>query len=169
MTPRSLWKRLRFWVVIYTGAFLVVAYTLIPKHADLWLQIRIQNQSWDSLKQVQLAVSDRSGQVLATADVDLSTGYDSSSNNKGYLTGSEGWYADVTEKMLEAAKDGLIVSISAPRCRPKEFEVSRRDIGSSYDFPRVQLGGHGTGFHAAAMHYQLYRTLDLDCERPAAG
>lgn len=167
MTHRSLWKRLRFWIAINIGAFFTVAYTLIPKSTDFWLQIHIQNQNWDSLKAVQLAVSDRARQVLATADVDLSTGYDN--NNRHYLTGSEGWYADVAEKMLETAKNGLMISITAPHCRPKELEIVRRDIGRSYDFPRVQLGGHGNGFHAASMHYRIYRDLDLECERAPAG
>lgn len=158
-------KWLRFGVVIYICAFLLVAYVLIPKSTDLWLQVRIQNQDWDSLKEVQLAVSDHSRQVLATAKVSLSTAHE---NGRSQLTGSEGWYAEVAETILDASNKGLIVSISAPHCQPKEFDVRRRDIGSSYDLPDLQLGGHGHGFHVAAMHHRLYRTLDLDCAPPAA-
>ena len=80
------------------------------------------------------------------------------------MAGREGWYTDVTEKLLEASNEGLIVLIGAPQCKPAEFEIRRSDISSSYDPPRFQLGGHGTGYHVAAMHDQSSDSLDLDCD-----
>ena len=127
-------KRRLFWIAALFLLLLVV-YTAFPRRAEMWWRISIRNQSWDTLKVVQMSVADRSKQVLATATLDLYTSYE---DGLRQVAGREGWYTDVTEKLLEASNEGLIVSISAPQCKPAEFEIRRSDISSSYDPPRFQ-------------------------------
>ena len=153
-------KRRLFWIAALF-LLLLVAYTAFPRRAEMWWRISIRNQSWDTLKVVQMSVADRSKQVLATATLDLHTSYE---DGLRQVAGMEGWYTEVTEKILKASNEGLIVSISAPQCKPAAFEIRRSDIRSSYDPPYFQTGGHGTGYHVAAMHYRFSRSLDLDCE-----
>jgi hypothetical protein len=117
--------------------------------------------TWDTLKEVQVTVFDGARQVLVTTKLELSTDY---KDGVRQVSGNAGWYTDIAEKILNASHDGLIVSIGSPYCKPKEFGMNRDDIKSSYDPPRLQFGGHGTGHHGAAMHYRFSRTLDLDCE-----
>jgi hypothetical protein len=152
--------RRQIWVVIVSCTILIVAYVLFPRRTDLWLHIRIRNQSWDTLKEAQLTLTDRSRQVLASAKLELSTAYDTDGR---HVSGIAGRYGDAAERILDASETGLVVSISAAGCKPVELEVSRSDIGASYDPPYLQLGGHGTGYHSGAMHYRLYRSLDLEC------
>jgi hypothetical protein len=128
----------------------------------MWLRVLIRNQTWDTLKEVHLAVSDRSARVLVTAPLDLHTTYEGGMRQQ--VAGNEGWHDAVAETILDASNDGLVVSISAPGCKPSACEIRREDIGSSYDPPRFQIGGHGTGYHVAAMHYRLSCSLDLDCD-----
>lgn len=157
----GLWRLRRFWVALLIGSVAILGYGLIPRRADIWLQIRVRNQQWDELKEVQLSISDRSGLVVPAATLALSTAYD---NGVRQLSGITGWDTDVAEQIVAASNNGLMVAISSPHCRPVEFEMRRNDISRSYDLPSVQLGGHGNGFRVAAMHYRFSRSLDLECE-----
>ena len=151
----------QFWVALLTCSVAIAGYGLLPRRTDIWLQIRVRNQQWDELKDVQLSVSDRSGLVVPAATLALSTAYD---NGVRELSGIAGWDTDVAERIVEASNNELMVAISSPHCKPVEFEIRRNDISRSYDLPSVQFGGHGNGFRVAAMHYRFSRSLELECE-----
>lgn len=153
-------RRQRFWAALFICVLIIGFYSFTPQRSDMWAQISIRYYTWDTLKEVQVTVFDGSKQVLATTKLELSTDY---KDGVRQLSGNAGWYTDVAERIL-TSHDGLIVSIGSPYCEPKEFGINRGDIKSSYDPPRLQFGGHGTGYHGAAMHYRFSRTIDLDCE-----
>ena len=90
-------KRRLFWIAALLLLLLVV-YTAFPRRAEMWWRISIRNQSWDTLKVVHMSVADRSKQVLATATLDLYTSYE---DGLRQVAGREGWYTEVTEKLLQ--------------------------------------------------------------------
>jgi hypothetical protein len=150
-------------VLIPTAILILVAVIVTgwPRRSDLWLRICIRDHDWERLKDVTLTMSDRSQNVLIAKKLDLHTDYD---NGRRQLCGISGWYADAAKHILDASRDGMTVTIEASHCKRQQFAINRRDIESDYDAPRIQVGGHGTGVHAAAMHYRASHTLDLACE-----
>jgi hypothetical protein len=110
-------------------------------------------------------MSDSSQRTLETFETQLSASW---SQGGWAFHGFKQWYGDMTEKILEASGEGLVLTITAPHCKTKQLRITRGDIRSNYDPPRIQVGGHGTGFHSAQVTYESICRIDLECELAAS-